>query len=375
MKCKLESTMFGSAAMYAVSQTMLFSQFKVIFSILSILLFLPTPISLLLKNASAREQLAKPWFVVSFASALLFTLIFNEFDEVGIEVLKLIALSIATPLLFHELGKKAFISYADGALGTTAIIVLLAYVGILPTESYTTALESWTKNNGGFINPNNGPYFLYVAAILYFFYAQNVKLLIAAAVMLAAFVIDVYSRTYLAGTIFLLLWSFFIIKAGAFRTFCTAAFVSLGTLVMILGIGFYIGVVLITDHFSQYAGSLLDIVTSWRISVALDEPVQAAQTIAGFTIKKLDSLYTEIIFYCGPLCAILFFSKIFTTRVRHIKIALNNRLIVTYTFILLMGMVETQLFNLTPIGIIIATLMYTPRSFNAITAAKQRATP
>ena len=373
MQFKLESTMFGSAAMYAVSQTLLFSQFKIAFSILSIALFLPAAISILLRHASARQQLAKPWFLASFASAMAFTLIFNEFDEVGIEALKLIVLSVATPLLAHALGKKAFMQYADGALITTAVIVLLAYLGIIPTESYSTALETWTKNNGGFVNPNNGPYFLYVAAILYFFYGANRRLLITAAVILGAFSIDVYSRTYLAGSVFLLLWSFFIIKADALRPFCTALFLSFGILVQILGIGFYSGVVLFPDYFSPYAGTLVDIVTSFRISVALDEPVQAAQTLAGFTIKKLDSLYTEIIFYCGPLCALLFFSKIFTTRLTHIRDGINNRLIVTYTLIILMGLVETQLFNLTPIGIFIASLMYTPRSFNTINRAKQKA--
>lgn len=114
-------------------------------------------------------------------------------------------------LTLMNLGRfNLLIIYADSYLVFLLLVVCLSYFNLI--QSYTSQTELWVKNFSGFLNPNVPSFFIFSISCCYFALNLRKRFLLSIVVFLIMLFIGTYSRTSLAGMIFLLVFFFTPIK-------------------------------------------------------------------------------------------------------------------------------------------------------------------
>lgn len=343
--------MFLAAFLYVFSQTSFFINQKDLITALALSFFLLGVVSPLSVNARARSFLIEPSFLISSFVILLFAALSVDLENLPV-ILKIVILLLATTLFLNPRGLATVERYADGALLSVIIIAILAKLQVIPTEQYS-AHELWQKESGGFSNPNNGPYFVYVCMLIYFIKAKLKKAYITMGLLIFLYHSDVFSRTYLVLTILLFVATLCNVKFPRLLRSLHMMVGLIALVAMLAGLYFYIGIFMYPDILQRFQGTPLDLITSYRITVALSEPVYSSDSILGFSFTRLDSLYVELIYSCGPVFLFLFF----TLFVRNLFVfhpnSTETRIHLGVSAVLIAGLFEIQLFNITPVGTVI----------------------
>jgi hypothetical protein len=348
----------GAGILYVLSQALFLREDKIYVSFLAIFLYLISPLWLIYNNESTRRQLSSKKFIVIFSSALIFTLAFNDVYLFKMDMIKLIVLFISSVLVMSERGKETLVSYVDGALAATLGVVLAAHFGLIETRlSIVNGL--WEKSYGGFSNPNNGPYFIYVATVIYYLYGGARKFYLSIIALVVILYFGIFSRTYLIACLILLFSNLVMLTNNKKIKFSyLKLLISIGSISMLFGVIFYLGIIIYPEMFIEYRGSALDLILSSRITVGLDEPLYISDSLSGVSFARLDSMYVEIIYYCGPICAFCYFIKFFSFKLKDLGEDGHYRSVIIYSLLAILGIFESQFFNITPIGSIIASIMY-----------------
>jgi len=119
---------------------------------------------------------------------------------------------------------------------------------------------------------------------------------------------------------------------------------------MLAGLFFYFGIFMYPDILQRYQGTALDLITSYRISVALEGGVYSSDSILGVSFTRLDSLYVELIYSCGPLFMLFFYGHFFSNLFVFHSNLMETRIHIGTSAVLIAGLFEIQLFNITPVG-------------------------
>ncbi len=369
--------MFLAAVLYVFSQTVFLQNLKDQITALTVMLFVLGVISSLSTNTHSRRFLIRPYFLISSTLIILFLILNLNLDNLDI-LIKIPVLLLATALFVSAGGLASIERYADGALLSVLLISILANLQIIQSVEFS-AHEMWIKKSAGFFNPNNAPYFVYISALIYFICARPKKMFVALGVLIFLFYSSVYSRTYLALGTFLMLATICDLKFPRLMRPFHIVLSLIALTAMIVGIYFYLGITMYPEVLSDYSGTPLDIITSYRVTVALDAAAYNANSIFGMSVSKLDSLYVELIYSCGPAFLLMFFM----TFIRNLfAFKLNStvlRIHIGVAAALIAGLFEIQLFNITPVGPMIlfyglsnirlnkvfpTTIRDTPRKFN-----------
>ena len=340
--------MFLAAFLYVFSQTSLFINQKDLITALALSFFLLGVVLPLSVNARARNFLIKPSFQISSFVVLLFATLSVDFDNLVV-IYKIVILLLATTLFLSPRGLATVERYADGALLSVIFIAILAKLQVIPSEQYS-AHELWQKESGGFSNPNNGPYFVYVCMLIYFIRVNLKKASIAMGLLIFLFYSDVFSRTYLVLTTLLFVATICNVKFPRLLRPLHGLVGLIALIAMLAGLFFYIGIFMYPDILQRFQGTPLDLITSYRISIALEGGVYNSDSILGVSFTRLDSLYVELIYSCGPLFLLFFFVQFLRNLFASHPNSTEMRIHIGISAVLIAGLFEIQLFNITPVG-------------------------
>lgn len=366
--------MFVAAVLYVFSQTALLLELKDLVTAAALLLFLLAVTGELTANRQARVFLQRPSFLLSGSLVIIFAAMVVDSDNLAV-IPKLIILLLATPLFMSAEGLKTIESYADGALLSVMLIAVLAISQLIPSAQFS-AHDLWVKESGGFSNPNNGPYFIYISSLIYFINARLKKAFLSIASLMLLFSFDIFSRTYFAVTILLFAATLCDVRFSRHLKYAHLFIGLIALIVMLAGIYFYLGVVLFPRNLQNLQGSPLDLITSLRISVALEDAAYSSNSIIGISVTRLDSLYVEMIYTCGPAFLLVFFWRFVRNLFQFKPNSIGARAQIAVSATLIAGLFEIQILNITPAGSLIllyglTRILAIPKT-HAATASKSK---
>lgn len=362
--------MFLAAFLYVFSQTSLFINQKDLITALALSFFLLGVVSPLSVDSRAQSFLIEPSFLISSFLVLLFATLSVDLENLAV-IIKVVILLLATTLFLSPRGLAAVERYADGALLSVIFITLLSNLQVIPSVQYS-AHESWQKESGGFSNPNNGPYFIYVCMLIYFISAELKKAVIAMGLMIFLFYSNVFSRTYFVITTLLFAATICNVKFPRLLRPLHMLVGLIALVAMLAGLYFYIGIFLYPDILQNFQDTPLDFITSYRITIALGGGVYSSDSILGVSFTRLDSLYVELVYSCGPLFSLFFFGLFLRNLFVFHPNSTETRIHMGISAVLIAGLFEIQLFNITPVGPMILLYGITKiRIFQRFTAANK----
>lgn len=344
--------LWPAAALYVLSQTVLLKEVKDYLSILS-MIFTVASVTLAVGNTKLSVRyVLYPAFLVLALGIMVTAMIAVDPEKNLTDLLKIFVLIYASVLFFDINLRPTLERFADGALVATISIVGLATIGLIPTAQFS-AVDLWTKEAGGFANPNNAPYFACISCFLYFLIDKRRKLWAAGMLNILLLLLGVFSRTYLTMLAIIITCSFFSIYFPKIARYVYISMYVTSLPMIVIGVAFYVGVIAFPQVFYNYQGTWIDMITSYRISIAFEDPVYASGSILGYSIKKMDSLYAELIYAGGPILLASLILRYILNPSFKIYDAYEGRKYFVMSLILIAGLFEIQLLNLTPLSALI----------------------
>jgi len=102
----------------------------------------------------------------------------------------------------YHFGSSAIKKIADGILLASLFVVLGSILHFI--DSNYVINPNWIKFDGGFLNPNIGPFFFFSALIIYYLiYSEIMFYLTFFLILILAYYFNFYSRTFIIGTVLL----------------------------------------------------------------------------------------------------------------------------------------------------------------------------
>lgn len=362
--------LFPAAVAYVASQTVLLTAFKGYLSFLAMIFIILAVIIVVIKNETATQYFSQPMFICMSVVIIMFVMMTLDPAETTYDIYKVVALLFASVLFSNRNYLPVIESFADGTLAATGAIVALATLGLIPTEQFSV-VDSWTKEAGGFINPNNAPYFIFVSSLIYFLSGNIKRAWIALACLAGFFTVGVYSRSYVVMSSIVFAMGAAVIYFPKWQRVISFSVYSVSILAILIGSWFYFGILAYPEELSYYQGTWVDIITSGRIAVALEYAIYRSNSFIGYSIFKLDSLYVELIYSTGPVFMSILLFKYAGRMFRPFFDPYENRMQFATAAVLVVGLFEVQLFNLTPLGAMIF-YMGIGRSFSGAWNASDR---
>jgi hypothetical protein len=206
---------FIFSALYVLKQTrveidfnyLIFS-FEAISFIFFIALFFYKPFTInylnkFVKFAGAKVFINSFLFLFSYKIISIFFLI-PFASNFSLKVL----LSYLFIFINYLYGASAIKKIADGFIFTTVLVILLSIFQLIDSNTVTNV--SWIKFDGGFVNPNVGPFFLISTLIIYYLINSRLMFIFTfSIIVLLASCLDFFSRTFLLGSILILFFKMY----------------------------------------------------------------------------------------------------------------------------------------------------------------------
>jgi hypothetical protein len=342
---------------YLLKQTLLGLQHK------EAVLFTLAGASLMIVGMSWRqvfEELRKSnilFMLPLLAISMLFSMALFQSQVLIQQVSVKIALLFWFTMLALVYGRSLFIVLADTVLISLTLIVCIAEIGLIPTQYSGT--EWWTKNFGGFSNPNLPPIFAFTALITYFAFRAYTKFWFCLIVILLAWLwIDIHSRAVLLGVLMLLLYAFV-----SSSTWLSRKLMDCMHLAAVITITLYLVVMLVLffghlDLREPWLASLnnmlsnrLEKMTRGDLALLDEGPI--------FFIEPHDSIYYELIFLFGPIAFGLYSYTVSIISKRWMSAPGGDVVAYTLYVFSIVGLFEGLLMKFSPIVIfVLVSLIY-----------------
>lgn len=292
-------------------------------------------------------------------SSLICGVLYLEFENAVSSLIKLVYLLIIAQVSSHPLFSRALIVSADLVFLIVLAIFVFAVWGVIPSDTFETVER--VKFTGGFNNPNNGPFFLHSSFLIYVaFGLWRRVILVVVVIFFSHFYLDISSNTaMLSSALIVLVWS--CMKFLKLRLFSAVLSLVL-VLLLIFGAVVYLLPFLTPAVLDDYVGGVLDFTLSHRIWILANEFVKSGNSLAGFVLTPIDSTYSEIIYFAGPLFFLLALVRLFSV----LSFAASTNLLGIQLFLLgflVSGLVESSLFTVTPISLFF--MIFVSRGVNA----------
>jgi hypothetical protein len=353
--------------LYVVSQTLLLKPYAALTQTLLVILMCITLFEMFRHHQTQWRStiLSSRSFFIGMSTLLTCGLYVELFDLVTIFIKLGYMLAIVT-LLESPSGMRTILRTADATLAAVLLVVIAAYANLIPTAVTDFEWFGATKNHVGFYNPNGPMAFIFSALCIYFLLGRGRRFLIASFSLLVLFYLGATSRTYFAAG--MLLFGMFLlpVRSGLYHALTYFMF-PLFVLMYFVGSIFIFLTAVIPEVLMHIVGSELDILLSLRFETALDYLYAPGETISGFRLNALDTIYYELILLLGPV----FWFLLLRAAWRCYKAAKHNyldfKLLYVVTIIAATGLLETILFSIT-LGSLILFYVATRSTSNFKTA-------
>jgi len=188
---------------------------------------------------------------------------------------------------------------ADVILILVLFVITLAQLGIM--ESLDTSNNLWTKNFGGFNNPNTAPYFLFSILATYFIFGSLKRYYLALAITLILFLFfNIYSRTFFYGSVLLTILQLLFLNRY-FLTLFSKYSRNIYLFISISAVSFLILVLFIPQYLEFLMNSSINNLLSNRLDQILSGLYIAdSNTMSNINFIAFDNIYYELLFIFGP---------------------------------------------------------------------------
>ncbi len=362
---------FGGAfpivfAFYVICQTTYFNfligkhhtnyllSFTLLFSLLGVFILYTQKISRVIRS---------PIILVVISSALLSIIFYHDLQFYLSSLSKFIYLIILAQLYGHPLFDRALMFSADLVLSIVITILILAVGGVIPAEIFVA--DERVKFTGGFHNPNVAPFFLFSSLLIYLVFGLwRRAFFVVVIIYFAFFYLEISSATRLLGA------SFVMIAWACMRLLNSRIFYRVLSIVLFLlpifGAFIYLLPFLGHDFLDKYVGGELDKVLSYRIWILANDFIEPTNGLLGFKLVTIDSTYSEIIYFAGPLFFILLLIRLLSLMRSGSGLRLQGVQLFLLGFFTT-GLVESSLFTLTPMSLCFMIFIFRGhRNFPAI---------
>jgi hypothetical protein len=336
---------------YVFSQIAIFNAQRDVFQlVIATLIILSVALEIVLYPTLYRKIFGNWKTFLALSSIIVFNLFFFNEEQFFTLTFKTFFLLSLLVLLHTPDGVKILIASSDAIVVSVLLIATLAQLGVIP--STVSEMVFWSKNTAGFNNPNTPYYFVFSSFLIYYLFNSQLRLAGSILFLASLVLIDSFSRTYILGTIFIGLTALLIRHEFLYQKI---RWVLLGLIISLSTAGLSLFIIAATqpDILSPLINSPLDILLSYRLSLAVEDIFIPANNIMGSVFGSKDSIYNELLFILGPIFSILYFFGVFRWWIysKASKVALE--FIVILSAISITGLMETMFFNITPFTVVL----------------------
>lgn len=303
--------------------------------------------------ASAVYALQRELFLVSLSIAIAGILFLQPIET--IVTLTKVMIVILLAALNYRSDSRIILFMSDAVVLCLIIIGVASNLEWIPNKIGNNGI--WIKNYFGFVNPNLAPFFAFSSLFVYFVLDKKMRfwaLLIA--ILIGWLWLDVYSRTYLAGTIMLLIYMFFSYHKSISKALMNyvIGLTLFGTLFYVLiSLLLVFGVLVIDGGGLGYFNAML----SGRLFALSLNDLYVGDSGPLLHVIPFDSIYYELFFLLGPY-ALYKWVKLCHNSITVGMTAHNGQMLAyALSVFALCGLVEGSFMKVSPMILLVVMMM------------------